>query len=825
MKQTTISLFSCLVALAVFGGIAHFADAGGAGTGNQWTGSPYQNTSLGTYQPTTTVSGDATWSTTLTGVHLAYAWNRWTLSGKHPECFSGQTGNFSSDTMNSTCVSGFVEAGSNIAVTINQEARIYDATTGAAISNNATLQPGQTLRLEFKKLVPENIQWFVTGSSLDSPYGEWRTSAAAPPRVYSSNGGISANHVTCNIRDYANSIDIQDTSRHEGCMEQLRENAANAGFACKTYGTDGAGNQVCDEYWYYYGGQLMYKATADNFCNSNGYTAGSQFKFDVYAPLEINPPTRTLTTGGLTCTSAAADSDSDLAWTCTVPNSPGTTLSPKFNYSSTYGYFYYRYYDYRNMNYSGESGSNADNYGTAGCYGNNIALYKIRDNVVNDPNYNPVNEYGLHVGDVESSPYQLTVPAMNVPFTFTVATPNSPPTAPTITGPTTGTTATNYTFTLTSTDPDNDTIRYGVDWNSDGTLDQWVPASGYVTSGTSQNAVKQWASTGSVTFKALAQDSNGNNSGWTSYTITIQSLPDLTVTSVGPVSATAGVPVTLTATIANIGAGSTGTGFTDLFQRATDASGANATDIGTYASGALAGNSSNTATLSYTFPASGTDTTWYVRVCADKSSAGNAGVITESNENNNCAGASGGNWTQVTVGGVNLTCSASPTTITAPANSTWTASPSNLGTYTWAPSEGGSVSTASNTYTRTYSTKGQYGMSVTAGGQTAACTNYVTAGPICTSPSVSITASPDRVVGDGTHRATLTITGTGIGSACTITGPGTSFPQNPAPPANSCNLSTTITTDPITAQSTYTVTCGTASDSVIVNVIPKFEEF
>lgn len=120
-------------------------------------------------------------------------------------------------------------------------------------------------------------------------------------------------------------------------------------------------------------------------------------------------------------------------------------------------------------------------------------------------------------------------------------------------------------------------------------------------------------------------------------------LPDLTT---GPVSSSATAPliaIFLSATVTNANA-STGAVFSTLFQSATSDTGANATDIGAVGSSAYSAGESMGASLSYNFPASGT---YYFRACADKSSAADAGVITESNENNNC-----GAWTAVVVSDV-----------------------------------------------------------------------------------------------------------------------------------------------------------------------------
>lgn len=150
------------------------------------------------------------------------------------------------------------------------------------------------------------------------------------------------------------------------------------------------------------------------------------------------------------------------------------------------------------------------------------------------------------------------------------------------------------------------------------------------------------------------------------------SLPDLTAGAVTPTTATVGTSVTLTATVSNVGTKTSGSSFTNLFQRATSAGGANATDIGTHSASTLASGSSVSATRSYTFPSAAT---WYVRVCADKSSAANNGTISESNETNNC-----GAWTAVTASAPvapSVSVSASPTSITLGQSTTITWSSTN----------------------------------------------------------------------------------------------------------------------------------------------------
>lgn len=138
--------------------------------------------------------------------------------------------------------------------------------------------------------------------------------------------------------------------------------------------------------------------------------------------------------------------------------------------------------------------------------------------------------------------------------------------------------------------------------------------------------------------------------------------PDLTVSAVTPVTATPGVAQTFSATVTNTGNTSTGASFSNFFQVNSAADGVESaangggtiTDLPATTMTTLSAGGSNIVTKSYLYPTTATPfyfhNTYSIRACADKSSSGNAGVITETNadgtgESNNC-----GEWTNVTVG-------------------------------------------------------------------------------------------------------------------------------------------------------------------------------
>lgn len=120
------------------------------------------------------------------------------------------------------------------------------------------------------------------------------------------------------------------------------------------------------------------------------------------------------------------------------------------------------------------------------------------------------------------------VAATSIPMSFTAVVPNNAPTAPTITGPATGTTGSPVTFSFTATDSDGDQVRYGIDWDNNGTVDVWAPSSGRVNSGVASSATYTWPTAGTFTFRARTEDDNGTLSGWSAAkTVTVSNAPSV----------------------------------------------------------------------------------------------------------------------------------------------------------------------------------------------------------------------------------------------------------------------------------------------------------
>jgi hypothetical protein len=153
-------------------------------------------------------------------------------------------------------------------------------------------------------------------------------------------------------------------------------------------------------------------------------------------------------------------------------------------------------------------------------------------------------------------------------------------------------------------------------------------------------------------------EDDNNCSNWGEVTVTEGVVEedgiDLIVSAPIPTGATAGVATMFFADVKNQGADPTGIGFTNLFQTAIGISNlqepAGLLSYPVAGMQALSAGGTSTYSKSLTFATVGT---YYMRACADKNSANGTGVITESNEDNNCS-----SWRAVTVGNVdNGNCS------------------------------------------------------------------------------------------------------------------------------------------------------------------------
>ena len=76
-------------------------------------------------------------------------------------------------------------------------------------------------------------------------------------------------------------------------------------------------------------------------------------------------------------------------------------------------------------------------------------------------------------------------------------------------------------FSIAADDSDNDQIKYEIDWDNNGTIDETQPASGLVNSGTSVTLTHTWTTAGAQNFSVRATDAKGFSSAWRKLPVTI----------------------------------------------------------------------------------------------------------------------------------------------------------------------------------------------------------------------------------------------------------------------------------------------------------------
>ncbi|RJQ35293.1 hypothetical protein C4556_00600 [Candidatus Parcubacteria bacterium] len=266
-----------------------------------------------------------------------------------------------------------------------------------------------------------------------------------------------------------------------------------------------------DIYWYGTGGRYdspygEWITNAGNPDPTNACTAENFFKRHdddaMFGLLSVQPPTKNISTN-ISGSSFSCDAPaSDGTVTCTA-NSPGA-MNATVNFASTYGNMYLAANEWR---------------GTT----------------------NPVRcDYpqgaGLGILSSNGGPYQLSVPAQSVPFsiisTYALGQPPSAPVVSALSGgdspdSTQCVAGSSYGLTIQSTDPDGQQIRYYIDWNGDGFVDQIAPSSGYVASGTSIAVSRTYSTGGNHSIRVQATDESGLSSAWTTYSFTCADEPGI----------------------------------------------------------------------------------------------------------------------------------------------------------------------------------------------------------------------------------------------------------------------------------------------------------
>ena len=221
-----------------------------------------------------------------------------------------------------------------------------------------------------------------------------------------------------------------------------------------------------------------------DFVGSNvGDKNGSAFTYYIYSALVVAPPSKHVS--GIEALQCGTP-DQNGSTACTA-NTVGTITST-FDFAPTIGKFYGRLWSppYFTSDW------------TYDCYGSTEPMVTGSDTRYTQPEF------------------ILDVPAQSISCPITIVAATAGPSKPVVTSDTCTVGAT-FTISFTSTDPNGRQLRYGIDWDADGTIDQFAPSSGYVNSGTIQTASRTYSIAGQKTVKVIAINDQGASSPWATY--------------------------------------------------------------------------------------------------------------------------------------------------------------------------------------------------------------------------------------------------------------------------------------------------------------------
>jgi hypothetical protein len=213
-----------------------------------------------------------------------------------------------------------------------------------------------------------------------------------------------------------------------------------------------------------------------------------------YSDLAVNPPTKTITG-----TTRDGCINTGIIARCKL-DEPGN-VPASFNFAQTIGKFYFGY--------------SRKIKGAERCF--------VLDEPLQRLSGTSERKISFKSNSVPLADFILQVPSQTIACPINFIEPRgTAPNAPQVTGGPVCRAGVPYEVTITGTDPDTNpeesSIRYGIDWNNDGKADQLLPATGYVPSGTSLRASRVWRTAGVHTFQVYTEDKQGLISPWTSFT-------------------------------------------------------------------------------------------------------------------------------------------------------------------------------------------------------------------------------------------------------------------------------------------------------------------
>ena len=232
---------------------------------------------------------------------------------------------------------------------------------------------------------------------------------------------------------------------------------------------------------------------------------GGDIQYKNYVPFIVREPVKNISGNDTSLLSCGALNGSEQDCTArAVGNIPLL-----FNFDTTVGKFYARWITFgRDVTKHGG--------GTVGeCGGAKSALQIKRGGYWPGQTEWGASSWRTFYGNGTGSDH-VEIGTESIPYPITIVPPVGAPEEPTVTS-TSCTVGTSLELAFTSTDPNGHRLRFGVDWDDDGMVDQFVPPSGYVPSGSEQSAKRTFAIPGEKHVAVMVENDRGARSEWTHY--------------------------------------------------------------------------------------------------------------------------------------------------------------------------------------------------------------------------------------------------------------------------------------------------------------------
>lgn len=514
------------------------------------------------------------------------SWN-YTYPGILAVCADGSYPNWG---YRNECINSFGNMGwdlRNPNTTITYHANVYDHTTGRMLSEGETVPVGTLLRFSPDTHERVHTSWFGTGYSYDSPNAYWVSDAALPAAgCQATDRTVGYHYYLLAVNPPTNSVSTGGTATLTNVSGDVYRVDSPGSIVGRVHFSDTYANFYANVYdrftpiCHQFPGKFLqwYQSPADTTPNLT--VPGQVIEFNLNAIPAVpsnNPPAAPTITpsGGNTnlvndqqdFTSTATDPEGDnvrygVDWDMDgivdwysdfTPSATGVLFGRTWSTPGTKQFQVLAQDDQwassgwtqHSVTINTPPPASMDLTVTPASVntGDTINISWNGTNVTNCTGYGPgwggatgVSIAATGATTVTASSFgsqTYAVVCAEASDSEVVTVTNRAPNQPTITGPNSGITDTSYTFTVTGADPDGEQIYYQIDPDTIDGNNALIntPAAGYIASGVSRTWAGQWAVGGPYTFRARTVDASGNQSAWTTHTITIIPGPGITVTT------------------------------------------------------------------------------------------------------------------------------------------------------------------------------------------------------------------------------------------------------------------------------------------------------